>query len=110
MVMIREHVVPVSGAQGGPSGYNISLWPKAEQEVPSLDDQLDDITPLASLLTPRQLEVASLYGSGLNSRKVAERAGITLGTARAHLEEIYSRLQIHSRAELAALLVREGLA
>jgi DNA-binding CsgD family transcriptional regulator len=41
---------------------------------------------------------------------VAAQVGITQRTARDHLEAIYARLDIHSRAELAALLVRQGLA
>ncbi len=46
----------------------------------------------------------------MNSRGVAAKAGISLGTARSHLEEIYSRLDVHSQAKLTALLVQEGLA
>jgi DNA-binding CsgD family transcriptional regulator len=40
---------------------------------------------------------------------MAARAGISLRTARAHLEHIYTRLSIRSKAELTLLLVREGL-
>jgi DNA-binding NarL/FixJ family response regulator len=65
---------------------------------------------IASQLTQRQLEIARLYAAGLTSKEVASKAAVTPGTARAHLEEIYSRLDVHSRVELAALLVREGLA
>ena len=109
MVMVREQVVPVADSQGKLSGYNISLWHPVEQDVPALAESLDDRRDVASILTPRQLEVARLFASGLNNKEVAIHAGITPGTARAHLEEIYLRLDIHSRAELTALLVREGL-
>ncbi|MDP6454750.1 MAG: LuxR C-terminal-related transcriptional regulator [SAR202 cluster bacterium] len=109
MSMVREEVVPVADAQGGVSGFNISLWQPVEQDIPALVDSLDDRPGVASILTVRQLEIAQLYTAGLTSKDVASKAGVTSGTARAHLEEIYSRLDIHSRAELAALLVREGL-
>ena len=55
------------------------------------------------------LEMARYYGFGLTSKEVALKTGVTPGTARAHLEEIYSRLDVHSRVALAALLIREGI-
>ena len=109
VVVVREQVVPVANTVGTPSGFNISLWSPLPLEAPSLTDSLDDRVDVDSMLTPRQLEVAGWYANGLTSKKVAIKAGITSGTARAHLEEIYSRLDVHTRAELTALLVREGL-
>lgn len=109
--LVREQVVPVAGPHGGDSGFHVSWWLPAEKDPSELLAGLSDSpTGVASTLTPRQLEVARWYASGLNSRGVAAKASVSLGTARSHLEEIYSRLDVHSRAELTALLVREGLA
>ncbi len=108
-VLVREQVIPVAGVSGQSAGYNISVWHPAEHERPALVQGLDDHRDVCSMLTVRQLEVARLYATGLTSRQVGARARIAHGTARAHLEEIYSRLDVHSRAELTALLIRGGL-
>ncbi len=108
---VREHVVPLANAEGKPSGYHISLWLPAEKDLPADLAQPVAARPrVVAALTPRQLEIARYYASGLSSRGVALKGGVTHRTARDHLEEIYSRLDVHSRAELVALLVREGLA
>ena len=110
MSLIREQVVSVADSRGRDSGFHVSWWLSAQQDPPEPLAGLSIRPPgVASLLTQRQLEVARWYAAGFNSRAVAERTGITLKTARDHLEEIYSRLDLHSRAELAALLVRQGL-
>lgn len=110
LLLIREQVVAVADHRGKDSGFHVSWWLAAEEDPPEFAAGLSESpTGVASLLTPRQLEVARWYAAGHNSRAVAERTGITLKTARDHLEEVYSRLDLHSRAELAALLVREGL-
>jgi len=110
MSLIREQVVAVADSRGKDSGYHVSWWLEAEADLPeSLAGHSQSPTRVAALLTQRQLEIARWYASGYNSRAVAEKTGITLKTARDHLEEIYSRLDLHSRAELTALLVREGM-
>ncbi|MFQ6026829.1 MAG: response regulator transcription factor [Dehalococcoidia bacterium] len=109
--LVCEQVVPVADLKGRDSGFHVSLWLRADRDPQeSMAAALHGPAEVATMLTPRQLEVARLYASGLNSRGVAEQGQISLSTARSHLEEIYSRLGIHSRAELSALLVREGLA
>jgi DNA-binding CsgD family transcriptional regulator len=110
MSLVREQVVAVADPWGRDSGFHVSWWLPAEKGLPEILAGLSESpTGVAATLTPRQLEVARWYAVGLNSRGVAARAGITLGTARAHLEEIYSRLEVHSHAELTARLIREGL-
>lgn len=110
MSLVREQVVPVSGPRGRNCAFHVSWWLPAEKDPPeSLAALSDKPTEVSAVLSVRQLEIARWYAAGLNSRAVAEKARITVKTARDHLEEIYSRLDIHSRAELAALLVREGL-
>ena len=102
MVQLREQVVAVADARGAPSGYSISQW------VP-VDATARRTRFVEQALTPRQLELAKLFARGFTSRRVAARAGITHRTARDHAEAIYARLDLHSRAELAALLAHEGL-
>lgn len=108
--IICEQVVPVADLNGKDSGFHVSLWLPAEQDLPQPFLRLQKCRETSPLLTPRQLELARWYAEGLTSRAVAARAGISLRTARSHLEHIYARLGVSSRAELVLRLVREGLA
>ena len=48
-------------------------------------------------LTPRQAEVLRLVAAGHTNGTIAHRLGISEGTVRIHLENIYSRLNVSSR-------------
>ncbi|MFO0740893.1 MAG: helix-turn-helix transcriptional regulator [Labilithrix sp.] len=60
--------------------------------------------PAEALLTERQRAVAHLLLVGFSLAEVARRLEISLETARGFRREIYQRLGVHSRAELAGLL------
>jgi DNA-binding CsgD family transcriptional regulator len=49
-------------------------------------------------LTPRHWELLRLLAAGHTNTQIARRLGISEGTVRAHLENIYGRLQVSSRA------------
>lgn len=60
-------------------------------------------------LTRRQEEVASLVTRGLTNPEIARALGVAVGTAKKHVRDLFSRLGVASRAELAARLVRLGI-
>jgi DNA-binding CsgD family transcriptional regulator len=53
-------------------------------------------------LTPRQAEILRLVALGEPSKTIAGQLGITLGTVHKHLEHIFERLGVTSRAAAAA--------
>jgi DNA-binding CsgD family transcriptional regulator len=55
-------------------------------------------------LTERQAEVAVLLVDGLTNERIAERLGISPGTVRAHLDAIFRRLNVSSRAAVVGRL------
>jgi DNA-binding CsgD family transcriptional regulator len=61
-------------------------------------------TPL-SLLTRTERTVASLVAQGLTNRQIAEQLFVSPRTVDAHLAHIFRKLDISSRARLAALMV-----
>ena len=63
---------------------------------------------LASCLTQRELEIAQLVAQGLSNRHIAEKVVSAEGTVSIHLHNIYRKLDINSRARLAALVAREA--
>ena len=54
---------------------------------------------LADALSQRELEVLRLLADGLESNEIAERLVIAVDTARKHIKNIYSKLDVHSRWE-----------
>ena len=52
-------------------------------------------------LTARQLEVALLAVAGKSDREISDTLGVSPATVRTHLRNIFARLEISSRAEIA---------
>jgi DNA-binding NarL/FixJ family response regulator len=64
---------------------------------------------ILDVLTPREREVFELTAQGLDRDQIAERLFISPATARTHLQRVFSKLGIHSKAEAVALAARCGL-
>jgi predicted ATPase/DNA-binding CsgD family transcriptional regulator len=63
----------------------------------------------SSPLTRREREVAALVAQGQTDRQIAETLVITEGTVGVHLTNIFTKLDLHSRAQLAVWAVEHGL-
>ncbi|MGA8247376.1 MAG: AAA family ATPase [Nocardioides sp.] len=59
-------------------------------------------------LTPTEGTVADLVGEGLSNPQIAERLFISRRTVQTHVAHIFSKLDIASRAQLAALVAVHG--
>ena len=57
-------------------------------------------------LTPTEQQVVALVAEGLTNPQIAERLLMGRATVKTHLEHIFTKLGIHTRAELAAEAVR----
>jgi DNA-binding NarL/FixJ family response regulator len=62
---------------------------------------------IAGQLTAAELRVALAIGTGASSREAAEQLYVSVRTVEFHLNNIYRRLGVRSRTELALLLERE---
>jgi len=66
-------------------------------------------TPAAvALLSPREREILRLVASGLTNREIATGLFIAPGTVRKHLDNIYAKLGVRSRAQAVAVTVDRG--
>lgn len=61
-------------------------------------------------ISARQLEVSRLVATGMTNAAIAEALGISPRTVTSHLDHIYGRLEINSRAALTRWIVERGLA
>lgn len=62
----------------------------------------------ANRLTPRQIEVLQLTAEGASLREMATRLGITQPTLRTHMQNILTRLGVHSKYEALTVAIRHG--
>jgi DNA-binding CsgD family transcriptional regulator len=62
----------------------------------------------AERLTPQELQVALAVGEGRTNRDVAAALFLSPKTIEYHLGNVYRKLDVRSRAQLAHLLAREG--
>jgi DNA-binding CsgD family transcriptional regulator len=53
-------------------------------------------------LTPTESRVVELVAEGLTNPQVAERMFVSPATVKTHLSHVFSKLDVHSRAELSA--------
>jgi DNA-binding CsgD family transcriptional regulator len=63
----------------------------------------------ANPLTPRELDVVRLLGSGCSYRQVAMRLGISPHTVVTHIKNAYRKLEVHTAAAAVMRAMQLGL-
>ena len=59
----------------------------------------------ASALSPQQREVALLLAEGNSNQEIARALDLTLNTANYHVKQVFARLQVHHRDDVADVLL-----
>jgi two-component system, NarL family, nitrate/nitrite response regulator NarL len=77
--------------------------------VTKLLHQDEERKEAAQLLTPRELEIVRMVARGLRNRAIAEQLLISEGTVKIHLHNIYQKLAVDGRLELAVYAQAKGL-
>lgn len=87
------------------------LQPRLLREMtPGDEDELGRAPrDLVHRLTPREIEVLRLLATGLGTRAIVKRLGISKATVRNHVENLLRKLGVHSRLQAVALARRSGL-
>lgn len=68
-----------------------------------------DLTRL-STLTARERQVLGLIAEGKSQKQIATALGISVKTVGAHVQNVLSKLGLHSRVEAVAMVMRAGAA
>lgn len=90
-------------------GDTVRIGPDALLRLGDSTPQAQSDTPAsAGPLSPRELDVARLVATGLKNAEVAERLGLSARTVTSHLDHIYARLGITSRAALTRHIIETG--
>jgi DNA-binding NarL/FixJ family response regulator len=72
------------------------------------DEPAGDLAP-PEVLTRREIAIVREISAGRRTREVAVRLGITEGTVKIHLHNIYAKLNVEGRVELLLVAQRNGL-
>ena len=64
---------------------------------------------IATLLTPREIEVVRMVAKGRANKEIATELFIAEGTVKIHLHNIYEKLKINRRADLVRIADEYGL-
>ena len=61
------------------------------------------------MLTPREVEVLEVLATGQSNSGIARELGISVNTVRNHVQNILTKLGVHSKLEALSVAVREGI-
>jgi NarL family two-component system response regulator YdfI len=88
----------------------IVLHPDAVELLPLKESirEKEALTPMQTL-TPREIEVLEMLGSGLGNKAIAKRLHISDHTVKFHVSSIFGKLGVSSRTEAVTVGVRLGL-
>jgi len=83
--------------------------------VSALDDGIpgEPARPLPGLpgnLTPREAEVLALIGEGLSNREIGERLVLGQATVKTHVNRIFAKISVQTRAQAVRYAISNGLA
>lgn len=118
--VVRKHACGISVPVLGHRGIVATLACLADEPVPRAAERqvamlamqvsvwwtthaVDDQWRLAAL-TPRQREIARLAASGCTNAHIADRLAISVNTVKLRLKQVFERLGVNNRTELANVL------
>ena len=92
-----------------PSSADVILVAYAPEDSLVPGQPTRDDAVVGTLLTNREREILALLADGLANKQIAARLGISKNTVKTHLELLFDKLGVSSRAEAVATGVRRGL-
>jgi len=81
----------------------------AQQGRPSGDEQAEALAAAYGSLSPREAQILSLVGGGLLNREIGERLGMTEGSVKWYLQQIYDKLGVRRRSQAMERAMRMSL-
>ena len=76
--------------------------------TPVLQEMADRADP-NQMLTPHEIRLLKMLVQGHNYTSAAAELGVSFSTIAFHMQNIYQKLQVHSKSEAVAKALRERL-
>ncbi len=93
----------------GGSAMSASIALKSLNLIKNATPKVKQAVNPDSNLTKREIEMLELIAKGMSYEQVADSTGISYGTVRKHLENIYKKLNVHSKLEAVNKAQKDGL-
>jgi DNA-binding NarL/FixJ family response regulator len=87
----------------------VPMSPEIARRVLRLFRDIRPPQPVSANLTPHELRLLKLLVEGHNYQSAAQELGVTFSTINFHMQNIYGKLQVHSKAEAVAKALRHRL-
>lgn len=88
-----------------------NVWFKQEQLLAAFNDGLDLIyKDQKSRFTRREQSVLSLVSEGLTNRQIGEQIGVSEGSVKATVQQLFSKLGVRSRSRLVRIALEQNRA
>ena len=71
-------------------------------------DQDDDAAHRLERLTPREVEILAHMAEGRTAEQITEMLGMSPNTLRTHMQNVLTKLGVHSKMEALVLAIRHG--
>jgi LuxR family maltose regulon positive regulatory protein len=82
-----------------PAHFLRKLLAALERDAPS---PVQPATELPEVLSERELEVLQLLAAGKSNRRIAQELFVSVGTVKTHINNLYRKLDAHSRTQAVA--------
>jgi DNA-binding NarL/FixJ family response regulator len=93
----------------GGSAMSASIALKSLNLIKNASVKVKLEVPAENQLSKREIEMLEHIASGMSYEQVANVTGISYGTVRKHLENIYKKLNVHSKLEAVNKARKDGL-
>jgi DNA-binding CsgD family transcriptional regulator len=81
----------------------VADWAETRKAAP----QMRRVWPAG--LTDREVEVLRILATGASRRQMAKQLSVSQHTVRHHLENIYAKIDVHTRVEATLFTIEHGL-
>jgi DNA-binding NarL/FixJ family response regulator len=103
-------VVGVAASSAGvPPSADIVLFARGGDTSANTRQRTSGEAPVGTVLSNREREILALLADGLVNKQIAARLGISTNTVKTHLELLFDKLGVTTRAEAVATGVKRGL-
>ena len=103
-------VVGVAASSAGiPPSADIVLFARGGEALTAGRQPTSGDPVTGTVLSNREREILALLADGLVNKQIAARLGISTNTVKTHLELLFDKLAVTTRAEAVATGVRRGL-
>jgi DNA-binding NarL/FixJ family response regulator len=103
-------VVGVAASSAGvPPSADIVLFARGGDTSANTRQRTSGEASVGTVLSNREREILALLADGLVNKQIAARLGISTNTVKTHLELLFDKLGVTTRAEAVATGVKRGL-